>query len=49
MLRWRENQYGELASEKITSFVNSLEEMYKLEWQIKRSWNTFSAMLKPKK
>jgi len=49
MLRWRENQYGDLAMEKITSFVASLEEMYKLEWQIKRSWNTFSAMLKPKK
>jgi len=49
MLRWRENQYGELAMEKITSFVNSLEEIYKLEWQIKRGWNTFIAMLKPKK
>ncbi len=49
MLRWRENQYGDLAMEKMASFVNSLEEMYKLEWQIKRGWNTFSAMLKPKK
>lgn len=47
MLRWRENNYGDLAMEKITSFVASLEEIYKLEGQIKRSGNTFSAMLKP--
>lgn len=49
MLKWRENQYGEIALEKITSFINSLDEIYKLEWQIKRAWNTFLAMLKPKK
>ncbi len=49
MLKWRENHYEDLAKEKITSFVNSLEEIYKLEWQIKKSWNIFTAMLKPNK
>lgn len=47
MLRWRENQYGEIAAEKINSFVKSLEDIYKTDGQIKRSWNTFNAMLKP--
>jgi translation initiation factor IF-3 len=47
MLRGRENHYWELASEKMTNFVKSLDELYKLEGQIKRSGNTFSAMLKP--
>ena len=48
MLRWRENRYANLAAEKIEYFVGVLEDTYKLEWQIKRSWNTFTAMLKPK-
>jgi len=47
MLRWRENQYGELAAEKMNSFVKSLAEIYKTDGQIKRSGNTFNAMLKP--
>ena len=47
MLRWRENQYSELAYEKISSFIDSLKELYKIEWQIKKSWNVFSAQLKP--
>jgi translation initiation factor IF-3 len=47
MLRWRENQYGEIAAEKMNSFVKSLEDIYKADGQIKRSWNTFNAMLKP--
>ncbi len=49
MLRWRENHYAELASEKMHSFVSSLEDVYKLDWQIKKNWNTFIAMLKSKK
>ena len=46
MLKWRENCYADLANDKISSFVESLSEIYKLEWQIKKSWNTFFAMLK---
>ena len=49
MLRWRENQYASLADEKIKSFITSLEEIYRLEWQVKKSWNTFSAFMKVKK
>lgn len=47
MLKWRENQYGDIAYEKMKNFVISLEEFYKLEWEIKRNWNTFVAQLKP--
>lgn len=47
MLRWRENHYASIASEKMTLFVTSLEEIYKLDGQIKKNWNTFVAMLKP--
>ena len=49
MLRWRENRYDDLASEKIEFFVKQLEDVYRLEWAIKRSWNIFTAMMKPKK
>ena len=47
MLKWRENQYSDLWFEKITHFVDSIKEMYKLESEIKKSWNIFSAQLKP--
>jgi translation initiation factor IF-3 len=49
MLRWRENHYSDLAREKITGFVQSLDEIYKLEWEIKKNRNVFIAMLKLKK
>lgn len=48
MLRGRENHYEGLAREKMTNFVASLEEIYKLEWQIKKAWNVFIAMMKAK-
>lgn len=48
-LRWRENQYVDIASEKIKSFIASLEAFYKLDWDIKKSWNIFIAQLKPTK
>ena len=47
MLKWRENHYTELASEKMNTFVQSLSETYKLEWNVRKNWNTFIAMLKP--
>ena len=47
MLRWRENQYSELWYEKMTNFINSLKDVYKLEWEVKKNWNIFSAQLKP--
>ena len=49
MLRWRENQYAVQAQQKVEEFVTSLEEFYKLDWKVTKTWNTFSAMLHPKK
>jgi translation initiation factor IF-3 len=49
MLRGRENQYSEIAAEKMKNFVESLDELYKLDGQLKKSGNTFNAMLKVKK
>ncbi len=49
MLRWRENHYASIASEKINNFVESLEEIYKVENEVKKSGNTFSVLLKAKK
>ena len=46
MLRWRENHYGALAQEKMETFINLIEDYYKIESPIKRNWNTFIAMLK---
>lgn len=49
MLRWRENHYGELAGTKMESFIESLVDIYKADAPVKRTWNTFNVMLKPKK
>jgi translation initiation factor IF-3 len=49
MLKWRENQYEDIARDKMKSFVASLEAFYKLEWEIKKVWNIFFAQLKPTK
>lgn len=49
MLRWRENQYENLAKEKMDSFVERIQDFYKLDWAVKKAWNTFSAMFKPSK
>jgi len=49
MLKWRENHYVDIASEKMKSFVTMIEEVYKIDSEIKKTWNTFTAMLKPKK
>ena len=47
MLRGRENQYENLAKEKMDSFVTRIEQFYKLDWAVKKTWNTFTAMIKP--
>lgn len=49
MLRGRENQYESIAREKMNTFIEKIEEIYKLDAPVKKSWNTFTAMLKPKK
>lgn len=48
MLRGRENHYRDLALEKINSFVDSLEDIYKKDAPVKWTWNVFTCMLKPK-
>ena len=48
MLRGRENHYRKLALEKINSFVDSLEDIYKKDAPVKWTWNIFTCMLKPK-
>jgi len=49
MLRWRENHYSDLALEKMQTFIEKIEDYYKLDNPIKKNWNTFIAMLKVKK
>ena len=46
MLRWRENHYVNIAQEKMDTFISKIEDIYKLEWKVNKTWNTFSAMLK---
>lgn len=49
MLRWRENQYWDIALEKMKSFTEMLSDFYKLDWEIKKNGNTFMAQFKPTK
>lgn len=46
MLRWRENHYANIAQEKMDNFIHKIEDIYKLEWKINKTGNTFSAILK---
>lgn len=47
-LRGRENRYEDIAKSKIESFIKTLEDFYKIDKNIVRSWNNFFAMLSPK-
>ena len=47
MLKWRENQYWNIAMRKIESFISSIEKIYKMDGGVKRNWNIFTAILKP--
>ena len=49
MLRWRENHYEKMAVEKIEQFINSLTDIYKLEWKIIKTGTVFNVMLSLKK
>ena len=46
MLRGRENHYGDIAQNKIESFVESLSDIYKADGPVKRSGNVFNVMMK---
>ncbi len=46
ILRWRENQYTDIAKAKLESFVETLSELYKKDNEISKMWNMFSVNLK---
>lgn len=48
MLKWREKQYENIAMEKMQSFVTMIEDIYKIDGEVKKTWSTFTAMLKVK-
>lgn len=50
-LRWRENQYEDIALEKVKEFVASVEDFYKKDEKskIQKQGNTFNVILHPKK
>jgi translation initiation factor IF-3 len=50
-LRGRENQYEDLALEKIEEFIASLDGIYKKDTngKVLKQWNTFNIILYPKK
>ncbi len=47
-LRWRENNYEDIAKQKIETFVTMLEEFYKIDKKLSKSWNNFIVMMLPK-
>ncbi len=46
VMRWRENQYNEIARTKISNFIKTLEEFYKVDNEIARVWNMLTVNLK---
>ncbi len=48
VLRWRENQYEDIATEKIETFIKMLDEFYKIDKKLIKAWNNFIVMLLPK-
>lgn len=47
-LRWRENQYWDIALEKMKTFSSMIEEFYKIDKKEARNWNNFISMFQPK-
>lgn len=47
MLRWRENAYEDIARKKMANFIEMLQDIYKIERNIKKSWNSFYADMQP--
>lgn len=46
-LRWRENNYGNLAMEKMNHFKQMIEEFYKIDKELVRMGNNLSMTFKP--
>lgn len=47
VMKWRENQYSDIAKTKIVNFVKTLEEFYKMDNDINKVWNMLTVNLKP--
>lgn len=47
-LRWRENQYENIAREKMERFIIMLEEFYKVDKKLAKNWSNFIVMMLPK-
>lgn len=47
-LRWRENQYEDIAREKIEGFTLTLEEFYKVDKKLTKAGSNFFVMMSPK-
>lgn len=47
-LRWRENQYEDIAREKIESFIVMLDDFYKIDKKLVKNWSNFIVMMLPK-
>ncbi len=45
-MKWRENQYVDIAKTKILNFAKTLEEFYKLEQDVTKTWNMLNVNLK---
>jgi len=48
VLKWRENQYENIAISKIETFVSMLEDFYKIDKKLIKTWNNLIIMLLPK-
>lgn len=48
VLRWRENHYEDIATQKIETFVSMLEEFYKIDKKLIKAWSNFIVMMLPK-
>lgn len=47
VMKWRENQYEEIAREKLNKFLIMIEPFYKSEWRITRAGTSLNATLHP--
>lgn len=46
VMKWRENQYSDIAKTKLINFIKTLEEFYKVDNEIARVWNMLTVNLK---
>lgn len=47
VMKWRENQYEDIAREKLNKFIAMIESFYKLEWKVSRAGTSLNINLNP--